>query len=182
MRVVNLRSWLHLTLAALLIPLAALSAAGQQRPDSAHVTQLLQQARGEAARLATEADALSSYTRSAVTWESHSSQIQVITDHINQLGKTVESLNDAKGEASDWQQQAIDHVTPLAQELASDIQTTINHLNENKTRLRSAPYTEYVKANAENSQQLANLIRDYVSYGQAKVKYEELSDKLGTPR
>ena len=152
-----------------------------QKPDSAQMNHLLTQARNQSTQLATEATTMESYTRTASSWESHSAQLDRIKTHVNDLGKTLQQMSDIRSQASPWQQQAVDEIEPLAKELASSLTTTIEHLNQNKTHLDSPPYRDYLQANAEMATYISDLIRDYVSYGRSKAKYERLGQKLEAP-
>lgn len=170
--------------AAVLAPLAlcVLSLpATAQKPDSAEVTQLLNRANTEATQLATEAGQLQAYTRSAITWQSHANQLNTIKSHVNTLGKTLQEMQDKRDSASEWQQSAIDHIVPLAKELADDVGSTIDHLNSNKSKVQMPPYPDYAKANAETASDLSALIRDYVKYGKSKANYDRLGQKLEAP-
>lgn len=158
----------------LLIPVLA------QKPDSPAMTHLLTQARSESAQLATEATTMESYSRSVSAWEGHASQLSLIREHINALGNTLQQMSDRRDEASPWQQQAVDRIVPLAKELASSLEATINHLNDNKARLEMPPYRDYLQANAEMATYISDLIRDYVAYGRSKAKYEQLGQRLET--
>ena len=171
------RWWL---LGALAI-VALVSLAPAQGPDSAPMNQLLAQAKTQAAQLATEADQMTSYTRSTDTWQSHATQVTVIKEHINALGKTLQQMEDGRASAAPWQQEAVDRIVPLAKELASSLDTTINHINQNKNQLGHADYRDYLQANAEMAQDIAALIKDYAAYGQHKEAYEKLGEKLETP-
>jgi len=50
----------------------------------------------------------------------HADQIGVIKAHVNDSGKILAQLHDARAGASHWQQDAIDRITPLLQEIASN--------------------------------------------------------------
>ena len=73
---------------------------------------------------------METYTRSNVTWPSHSAQISQIKDHINKAGEILAQLQSARAEAQPWHQDTIDRITPVLKQLASDTEAIINHLNE----------------------------------------------------
>ena len=87
-------------------------------------------------------------------------------------------MQNAKETASPWQQQTIDRIDPMLRDIAATVTATINHLSQQPIKLQTAPYKEYVDANAELTADLAEVITDYVDYGKAKNKSEELADKL----
>ena len=147
--------------------------------SSEKLNQLLSQIKTEALALEHDADLLAGWTRAKqVSWETHAAKLNDIKDHINQAGQLLTDLNDARGTASPWQQQAIDRIYPLVKELADNTGTTINHLNDNHGRIHFAPYTDYAKANYELARELASLITDYVDYGDHEAEFHRLQEKL----
>lgn len=172
---------LALFLAATLYLLPALQAADEPVADSPEVSDLLAQAKTHAVQLRNDADEMHNFSLSNLSWRSHSEQITTIKDHVNSLGKLLQQMSEMRESASPWQQQAMDHITPLAAELASNIKGTIDHMNDNQERLHLPQYKEYLKANAEVSSELSKLISDYVSYGKSKANYQRLGSFLEAP-
>lgn len=167
-----------LVMAASLYLLPALYASDNPVADSPQVSDLLTQAKSHAMQLRNDADTMRQYATSGLTWQSHAVQINTIKEHVNNLGKVLQKMSDRHPQASPWQQGAIDRVTPLARELASNIEETIEHINKNQNRLNMPEYRDYLTANHELSSSLAELIGDYVTYGKSKAKYQRLGSKL----
>jgi hypothetical protein len=178
MRKVRYALGLALLMAASLYLLPALQASDNPVADSPEVSDLLTQAKSHAIQLRNDADSMRQFAKTGVSWQSHAAQINTIKSHINNLGKVLQKMSDRHPFASPWQQGAIDRVTPLARELASNIEATINHINNNQNRLNLPEYKDYLSANAELSSSLSELIGDYVSYGKSKAKYERLGSTL----
>jgi hypothetical protein len=149
--------------------------AAQASTDSAEISSLLAEARREAVQLTSDTEDMQTFVRTNLSWQSFASKITEIKHHVNNIGGTVAKLNNARSAGSAWQQQAIDRVNPLLQELASSVETTISQLNENRGRVHSIHYKDYVKANHEQASNLAALISDFVAYGKAQNKMEELA-------
>jgi septal ring factor EnvC (AmiA/AmiB activator) len=170
-------------LAALLLFSAAATAQTDQ-PQSANeqgsdkVSQLLQQARDKAATLATDADDMESLTRSDVSWQTHADTLNRIKQHINDLGRLLDQLQNERASAAPWQQQAIDRMTPLMKELAAHTTAAMNLLNQNRTRPTSAEYTDFLKVNDDTAHQLANLVSSYLQYGQTLARLEKLQQRV----
>ena len=99
-------------------------------------------------------------------------------ENINELGKDVAALSDARPEGSLWQQDAIDHIDPLLQSMADHLSAMIQHLNENQNRVHMPPYIDYARANYQLSEKLLATINDYVDYAEAKSQAEALEQKL----
>lgn len=152
-----------------------------QTPDSQRVSTLLQHAREHAQHAELDSDALYAYTQSGLSWQSHSRRLNLIREHVNELGKDARDLTDARAEASPWQQDAIDHINPLLREMADHLTATITHLNENKDRVHLRPFADYARGNYELSQKLRVLIDDYADYAQATQKADALEQKLAIP-
>jgi hypothetical protein len=161
---------------------AASTAFGAQTSkDSKEVSAILEEVKSEAIQLSHDADELKSFTHSTLTWHSHVVKIEEIKRHVNNAGKSLSELDSARAEASPWQQQAIDRINPLLRELASNVTTTIEHLNQKPNLLQTSPYVDYVAANYDLASNLAELVSDYVEYGKSKAKSAELAERLEVP-
>lgn len=170
-----------LLVAAFLYLLPTLQAANKPVPDSPAVSNLLAQAKTRAIQLRNDADLMHKFALSNLAWESHAAQISTIKDHVNNLGKTLQELSNARHVGSPWQQDAIDRITPLAREMASNIESTIKYINNNQSRVHMPEFRDLLSANYDVSSQLAELIGDYVAYGKSKAKYERLGASLEIP-
>jgi hypothetical protein len=149
--------------------------------DSEQVSQLLSDAKTEAFQLKEDAATMHMYSMSGLHWETHASTVTSIKAHINAVGRQLAKLEAARATASPWQQTAIDRIRPLLKELASNTDTIINYLNKNPGRLQTSEYKEFLEANADQSEQLAAMIGDFVDYGKTKQRLERLREKLELP-
>ncbi|MEJ2009730.1 MAG: hypothetical protein P8Z30_16515 [Acidobacteriota bacterium] len=170
-----------LLVAASLYLLPALQAADNPVPDSPEVSALLAQAKSQALRLRDDSDLMHKFSTMSMSWQSHVEQITLIKTHINELGKLLQQMDNERETASPWQKEAIDRITPLAAELASDVEKTIEHINNNQNRLHTQPYKDYLASNYDVSKSISALISDYVSYGKNKARYEKLGTELELP-
>ena len=100
--------------------------------------------------------------------------------HVNELGKVAGEMNDLKAEGSPWQQDAIQQVTPLLEEMASNLTRAIEHLNANQSQVHMQTFRDYARTNYELAKRTADLIRDYVDYDEARSAAESLEQKLET--
>lgn len=168
-----------LSWAALLLGIVFLAAGWKPAfGDSAEASRLLQQAKTSAAQLSRDTTLMKSWAGTRLSWESHVHQINAIKEHVNNSGKILTELHNARDGAEAWQQDAIDRITPMLQEMASNTEGIINHLNEHQGRTWVPEYRNYVEANAEQAADLYRLISDYLSYGSAKSKAESLEKTL----
>lgn len=174
-----LRKASYLPITALLLGMVLLASGWTPAfGDSAEASKLLQDVRMEAAQLRRDSTQMETYTRSQLTWQSHATQINAIKEHINKSGKILADLHSARDGAEPWQQDAIDRITPLLQEMASNTESIISHLND-RQQTWHPEYEGYVKSNAELATNLSKLIGDYVDYDNAKSRTQGLEQKLG---
>src|SRR5882762_9005651 len=132
--------------------------------DNNEVTQLLEDIKVQAADLQRDSDELESFSRSNVSWESHAAELEAIKERINKIGQTIQKLQNMRGSASPWQQEAIDRIIPVAQKLASNTTAAIEHLNRDRSHLQDPQYKQYLTSNAEAARQLSNMVKDFVEY------------------
>lgn len=99
-------------------------------------------------------------------------------DHVNELGKIAGEMNDLNAQGSPWQRDAIQQVTPLLQEMASNLTNAIEHLNANQSQVHMQTFRDYARTNYELAKRTADLIRDFVENDEAKSMAESLEDKL----
>jgi hypothetical protein len=146
--------------------------------DSEEVTKLLSDSKAEAAELYRDAGEMKTFTASKLSWETHAKKLDEIRTHVNKCGELVQKLNTMKEQGSPWQQHAIERITPLLSELASNTTATIEHLNNNRGKLQFPPYPDYLTTNSDLAGSLSELVADYVNYGKTKARFERLSEKL----
>lgn len=168
-----------MVIAALSTSLIALAGPNGNSKDSEHINQLFAQAKTEAVAMQNDADQLKTYTQSAgASWQSHAGKLAEMKEHVNKAGEIIQKLNSSKDEASAWQETAVDRITPALQEMADNLQATIEELNKHQDRVNLGPYREYVAANADLAGDLSEIISDFVTYGKTKAKFEKLGQKL----
>jgi hypothetical protein len=117
----------------------------------------------------------------ALRWQTHAVKVDMIKQHVNKSGELLAKMQNARATASPWQQQTIDRIEPMLKDIAATVESTIDHLNKHPRQLQTPPYKAYVEANANLTADLAEVISDYVEYGRAKNKSEELAEKLEVP-
>lgn len=168
-------------LAVAVLSLAPAIASARSVKDSEEVFGFLAEAKTEAVQLQKSAEEMNSFEPFRTNWKTQAAKIDEIKRHVNRLGELVTKMNNAEA-PSPWQQQAIREVSSMVEELSANVTMTIFHLSENPDRLIFTSFPEYVAANAELATDLAQMLSDYVAYGEAKEDVEELSFELGLPR
>jgi hypothetical protein len=144
------------------------------------VDQLLQQARTQALQLRRDSSTLETFSRSSVSWRSHTTQINAIRTHVNQLGQTLSQLQAARDSAGKAYQQAIDRIQPILQELASNTTAIIDHLNQNPRNLTDPTYRQFLRANSDLAANLAQETSDIVAFASAQRRFDELKARVMT--
>jgi len=152
-----------------------------QNSDSPAISGLLQESKEHAVLAREDAEQLEAYTRSKISWQSHANRLIQMKEHANDLIKDFNKLSSLRDQGSPWQQEAIDHVTPLLQQMSDHLSATINHFNENKSSVHMPPYVGYAKANWELMDKTSRLISDFVDYDEAKAKTDALEKTMDLP-
>lgn len=171
---------LAVLVAVYLATLPSSRAADTPADDSEEVTKLLAEVKMETHELERDAEDLSSWAQARnMSWEGHSGQITLIREHVNKTGQLLTELNNVRGEASPWQQKAIDEIYPALKSLADNTQATINLLGDSKNRIHANPdYRDLASANYGLARELAALVTDYIDYGKHQVEFQRLQEKL----
>jgi hypothetical protein len=152
-----------------------------QSADSKEISNLLALAKSHAVEAEDDAADLDSFARSQLHWRSHLVKLEQIRSHINSLGQIHKELMDKRSEGAPWQQKAVDQIDPLIREMAALLTTTINHFNENPSRIHFQAYREYAHSNYEVASKTSRMIRDLVDYDEAKSKAESFEAQLELP-
>ncbi len=151
----------------------------QATTDNPSVTAQLNAAKPIIAKIKKDAAELQSFSAaSGPGWDSHAAVLNRIKDDVNKLQENMRGLQSHRTVASGWQQDAIDRVTSLANDLATNMNSAMEHLNKSKARPTKAPYPEYLKANSRIANDLGDEIDAIIDYGQAKSKADEIAKQL----
>jgi hypothetical protein len=166
---------------AVLVMFLLLSMSGRAialREDSQQLTQVLGEARDEAAELAKDADEMESLIRTDVSWQTHAEMLDRVKNHVNNMARIVAKLSETRSSGSELQEQAVDRILPLLKELATNTTAAINYLNQNKSRPKTDPYTQYLHDNVETAHQLSSTVSSLFEYEKSMTKIAKLKNKL----
>jgi hypothetical protein len=159
--------------------LVPVSSYGQATGDNASVSAQLEAVKPLVAKIKKGATEMQSYSLvSGPSWNTHAATLARIKDDVNKLQENTRGLQSHRTTANTWQQDAIDRITTLANDLATNMNNAIDHLNKNKTRPSSPPYPEYLKTNTKLVTALGDEIDATIDAGAAKAKEEALSKQL----
>ena len=137
-------------LTALFVAALALPASAESRAQNADVQRQVADRLGEfkitASQLYRQADLLNSHRNSALSWQTHASQLLALKDHVNELGRSLSELEELKPQASDSQKLAMEHARPHLVAIAQSTTRAIELLNENRGSIR---FPEYLDATSD---------------------------------
>ena len=151
----------------------------QATSDNPSVTAQLNDAKTIVAKIKKDAVQMESYAQNTgLSWQTHSTALEKIKADVNALQENMRGLQSHRTVASPWQQEAIDRITGLANDLATNMNASIARLNKSKSRPTAPPYPEYLKANTRIASDLADEIADTIDYGQNKAKLDSLGQQL----
>jgi len=129
-------------------------------------------------KLRLDADKLESFPRSKLSWESHANQLNLVREHINQIGDRLERLQEIRHVTSPWQQQAIDQVVPVAVELAARTEAAIGHLNENKGHLFAPAYVDHLTTISDQAGEMKESVNTFLEFAETQQKLDQLQEKI----
>ena len=104
-----------------------------------------------------------------------------IKGHVDNMALIIEKLSKAQKSGSELRKQAVEQMLPLVKELSDNTTAAINHLNQNKARPISAPYTQYLDEKAETARQLSSMISSLLDYEESMTEIEQLRSQLEAP-
>jgi hypothetical protein len=151
----------------------------QATSDNASVTAQLNDAKTIVAKIKRDAVQMESYARNTgLSWQTHSTALEKIKADVNTLQQNTRGLQSHRTVPSPWQQEAIDRITGLANDLATNMNASIARLNKSKSRPTAPPYPEYLKANTRIASDLADEIAATIDFDQNKAKLDSLGQQL----
>jgi hypothetical protein len=172
--------------AALLLAVSLTAAPSASPPGTWNYTteasKLLDRAQSLSAALKADAVRLESLTRSHVTWQTHAHHLNLVRQHVNEIGPILTRLQEIRHVLTPWQQQATDRVVPLASVLAARTEAAINHLNEYQRYLYAADYKGHLGAIADHARSMNQHIGMFIDYAETGEKLEQLRLDLELPR
>jgi hypothetical protein len=150
--------------------------------DSVEVSQLLNEAKDQAIIVEKEASTMQIYSRQRDAWESKETVIEQVKQDTNNLEELARKLDSMRMTASPSQQETIGRVDPVLREMASSINSTIEHLDQNAKYLHTPTCKEYVTADSELAGDALAIISDSIDFEEERARFEELGYRLDAPR
>ena len=157
---------------ALMLPALPLKAATAAGPD-VHGT--FEKATQASSQLRESADRLHAISRGgALSWESHSRYLNLVTEDVNRMGKMLTQLEGLAPHASDTQRAAIENLRPRLTGAANALTSAIALLESRSYNTRLAPYQDSVRAVSEHVDSLHQELAAVTDYESAKARLARL--------
>ncbi len=142
---INLKALWRIAVLVLLLPIS--SAFAGQTIDSARISKLFDQAKMHASQVNDDADLLDSYARTGYSWQMHARCLQDIKMRTSDLLADFNQLKAMREKGTPQQREAIDRLEPLILSMTVSLTRTVQHLNQNHTKVNMEPYRNQVHAN-----------------------------------
>lgn len=155
---------------------------GGDGSDSVEVSQLLNEAKDQAVIVEKEASTMQIYSQQRDAWESKEIVIEQAKRDTNNLEELARKLDTLRMTASPSQRETIGRVDPVLREMASSINSTIEHLDQNTKYLHEPACKEYVTADSELARGALAIITDSIDFEEERARFEELGYRLDAPR
>src|SRR5215475_12101034 len=139
------------------------------------VGQQLSSFKATASQMKSEADLLKSYTPSKrLSWQTHTSQLLVLRDQVNQLGKDLAFLEANKPVATENQVMAIEHARPHLESIAGNLTRAIQLVDEDRRNIHSTEYVEAVNSVYTNADDLHTQVDTILDYEASQGRFHKL--------
>ena len=109
-------------------------------------------------------------------WESHSSKLNLMKLHINEMGKMLAELEQMKPKATLFQEKAIEAARPHLEDLARRVEKAIGWLNEDRTSIAKAEYKDNLHGIWSDADQLYRNVDTIIDYHEARMRLHELAE------
>lgn len=126
-------------------------------------------------QMRSEADLLKSYTPSnRLSWQSHTNQLHILREQVNQLGRDLAYLESQKRVATENQIMALEHARPHLESIAENLTRAIELVDEDRRNVNSAEYVEAVDNVYEHADNLHTKVDTILDYEASKERLDKL--------
>jgi uncharacterized surface protein with fasciclin (FAS1) repeats len=112
-----------------------------------------------------------------LSWESHSSKLSVMKEHINEMGKMLAELEGMKPKATLFQEKAIEAARPHLEDMARRVASAINWLKEDRRSIAKAEYRDNLHGIWVSSDALYRDVDTVIDYHEARMRLNELAEE-----
>jgi len=112
-----------------------------------------------------------------LSWETHSSKLSVMKEHINEMGKMLAELEGMKPKATLFQEKAIEAARPHLEDMAQRVEKGINWINEDRRSIAKAEYKDNLHGIWVSSDALYRDVDTVIDYHEARMRLNELAEE-----
>ena len=138
------------------------------------VDDLLAQFESRSIETRRDAAKLESKTRGGLSWESHAHALNLMKDHVNDMGKMLAELEALKSQATLLQEKAIESARPHLQEIANGVEGAIAALNRTPRNLNSNEYNAMLHGIWTSADRLYRTVDTIIDYHEARSRMTSL--------
>ena len=138
------------------------------------VDDLLAQFESRSIETRRDAARLESKTRGGLSWESHAHALNLMKDHVNDMGKMLADMEALKPQATLLQERAIASARPHLQEMANGVESAIAALNRTPRNLNSPKYRATLHGIWTSADRLYRTIDTIIDYHEARSRMSGL--------
>jgi hypothetical protein len=122
-----------------------------------------------------EANTLKSFMPSKrLHWRSHTYMLDVLKNHVNEMGKALEELEAVKTSASEGQKIAIECFRPHLVSVAQNLTQAINLVQEDRSSVYQAGYSAAISRIYGHADALHTKIDTILDYENARLRFDNL--------
>jgi hypothetical protein len=145
---------------------------------SQEISSLLVAAEHEAIELKHDAVDMEGMIRSRVNRAGQSAAVTRVKEHINECGELLARMAESREAASPLQSQAIDQITPLLRQMATNTSSFIDLISAGDPGISRSELQQSANVNSELAAELTTLISNFVDYEKTMERQEELRTRL----
>ena len=122
-----------------------------------------------------EADRLNSFVPgSRISWETHIRSLNALSEHVNDLGRTLARLEELRPDSGETQQMAIENARPHLVAAAQNLTQAIEMVNENRRSIIRTDYVEAVRNIYEHADSLYQKVDTILDYEATRTRLDDL--------
>lgn len=146
-------------------------------PDVSKIDDALAAFESEAIEARRRAEALESKNRNPqLNWSGHAEQLNIMKEHVNDLGRRLTELEGMKSKATLFQEKAIEAARPHLEDMAQRVEKGIQWLNEDRRSISKAEYKENLHGIWRDADQLYRNVDTILDYHEARMRMHELAE------
>ena len=131
----------------------------------------------KAIQIRRDAAMLESTRRNKLSWQTHSSHLSTMKEHINEMGKMLAALEAMKPKATLFQEKAIEAARPHLEDMAQRVEKGMKWLNEDRSSVSKAEYKDNLHGIWSSSDQLYRNVDTIIDYQDARMRMHELTEE-----